>query len=53
MGMLGVVTSIEVQACVADDPNVITWFELHTSVARPPRLQEIGAIRVAFDHARK
>lgn len=35
MGMLGVVTSIEVQARVADDHNVITWFELHTSVAPP------------------
>ena len=31
--MLGIVTSIDVQARVANDDNVITWFDLHTSIA--------------------
>lgn len=37
VGMLGIVTSIEVQARVADEHDVITWFDLHTSVAAPAR----------------
>lgn len=57
MGMLRVVTSIEAQARVADDHDVITWFDLHTSVAPPAptanwsHVQDgrIVRIRVAFD----
>ncbi len=33
--MLGIVTSIEVHARVADGDDVITRFALHTSVALP------------------
>src|ERR1700728_498452 len=57
LGMLGIVTSIEVQARVADEHDVITWFELHTSVAPPAPTAnwshvqdgQITRIRVAFD----
>jgi hypothetical protein len=57
LGMLGIVTSIEVQARVADEHDVITWFELHTSVAPPAPTAnwshvedgQINRIRVAFD----
>jgi len=35
MGMLGIVTAIEVQAQVADDHDVITWFGLHTTAPAP------------------
>lgn len=57
MGMLGIVTSIEVQARVADEHDVITWFDLHTSVASPAPTANwshvengrITRIRVAFD----
>jgi len=57
MGMLGIVTAIEVQARVADEHDVITWFDLHTPVAAPAptanwsHVQDghITGIRVAFD----
>jgi hypothetical protein len=57
LGMLGIVTSIEVQARVADEHDVITWFELHTNVAPPAPTANwshvehgrITRIRVAFD----
>ena len=57
LGMLGMVTSIEVQARVADEQDVITWFNLHTSVAPPAPTAnwshvdngQITRIRVAFD----
>jgi hypothetical protein len=57
LGMLGIVTSIEVQARVADEQDVITWFDLHTSVAPPAPTAnwshiekgQITRIRVAFD----
>lgn len=35
MGMLGIVTAIEVQARVTDDHDVITRSGLHTTVAAP------------------
>jgi hypothetical protein len=57
LGMLSIVTSIEVQARVADEHDVITWFALHTSVAAPAPTANwshvedgrITRIRVAFD----
>ncbi len=57
LGMLRIVTSIEVLARVADEHDVITWFELHTSVAPPAPTAnwshvehgQITRIRVAFD----
>jgi limonene-1,2-epoxide hydrolase len=57
MGMLGIVTRIDVQARAADGDDVITWFDLHTMVADPvptanwSRVQDgrICRIRVAFD----
>jgi hypothetical protein len=57
MGMLGIVTSIEVQARIADENDVITWFDLHTAAAPPAPTANwshvedgrITRIRVAFD----
>jgi hypothetical protein len=57
MGMLGIVTAIEVQARVADDHDVITWFDLRTTAAAPEPTAnrshaedgQITRIRVAFD----
>jgi ketosteroid isomerase-like protein len=57
IGMLGIVTKIDVQARVADDHDVITWFDLHTNAAAPTptanwsHIQDgrIARIRVAFD----
>ena len=57
MGMLSIVTAIEVQAQVADDHDVITWFDLHTAHAAPAPTAnwshveegQITRIRVAFD----
>jgi ketosteroid isomerase-like protein len=57
LGMLGIVTSIQVQARVADETDVITWFELHTRAAPPAPTAnwshvvdgKITRIRVAFD----
>jgi ketosteroid isomerase-like protein len=57
LGMLRIVTAIEVQARVADEHDVITWFDLHTRVAAPAPTANWGhaedgritRIRVAFD----
>ena len=57
MGMLGIVTAIEVQARVADEHDVITWFDLHTTAADAAPTANwshvengrITRIRVAFD----
>lgn len=57
MGMLGIVTAIEVQDRVTDEHDVITWFDLHTSIADPAPTAtwnhvengHITRIRVAFD----
>lgn len=57
LGMLGIVTDIEVHARVADGNDVITWFDLHTTVAPPTSTANwshvengrIIRIRVAFD----
>jgi transcription initiation factor TFIID subunit TAF12 len=55
--MLGIVTAIQVQARVADEQDVITWFDLHTTAADPTPTAnwsnvqdgQITAIRVTFD----
>lgn len=55
--MLGIVTDIDVHARVADGNDVITWFDLHTTVAPPTPTANwshvengrIIRIRVAFD----
>ena len=57
LGMLAIVTGIDVQARVADDTDVITWYDLHTSVAPPVQTANwshvedgrITRIRAAFD----
>lgn len=57
LGMLGIVTSIQVLARVAGEHEVITWFDLHTSVAPPTPTAnwthvqdgQITRIRVMFD----
>jgi limonene-1,2-epoxide hydrolase len=57
LGMLGIVTEIEIHARVADTSDVITWFDLHTSVASPSPTANwshvengrIARIQVAFD----
>ena len=57
IGMLGIVTAIKVQARVANDHDVITWFDLHTRAAAPAPTAnwshvedgQIARIRVAFD----
>ncbi len=59
-GMARTMVSIDVQARVADESDVITWFDLHTSVAPPTpvanwmhvRDGRIAAIRVTFDPRR-
>jgi len=57
LGMRRIVTDIRVQTRVADGTDVITWFDLHTTVAPPvptanwSHVQDgrIAHIRVAFD----
>lgn len=57
MGMLGIVTSIEVKARVGAGSDVITWFDLHTTVAPPAPTAnwshiedgQIARIQVTFD----
>lgn len=57
LGMAQVLTGIEVQAMVVDGSDVITWFELQTSIAPPTPTANwshvdggrIARIRVAFD----
>jgi len=56
-GMSQMMTGIDVKAIVSDGEDVITWFELHTTVAPPAptanwshvRDGKIARIRVAFD----
>jgi hypothetical protein len=56
-GMAQIVTDIVVQKTFADGPDVLTWFDLHTTVAPPcptanwSRVEngKITSIRVAFD----
>lgn len=56
-GLGSVVTRIDVHARVADETDVITWFDLHTSVAPPAATAnwthvengKIKRIRVTFD----
>lgn len=56
-GLGGLLTRIDVHARVADETDVVTWFDLHTSVAAPAavanwtRVEDgrIAHIRVTFD----
>lgn len=56
-GLGQVLTRIDVRARVADDSDVITWFDLHTSIAGPAAVAnwahvedgKIKRIRVTFD----
>jgi SnoaL-like domain len=56
-GMSEIVTDVVVQHRFVDGPDVLTWFDLHTSVAPPVPTANwshveggrITAIRVAFD----
>lgn len=56
-GMAQVLDKIEVKERLSDGPSVITWFDLHTTVAEPAptanwmRVEDglITEIRVAFD----
>lgn len=56
-GLGSVITRIDVQARMASETDVITWFALHTSVAPPAMTAnwshveggKISRIRVAFD----
>ncbi len=57
MGMLAIVTDIDVTLQVADGDDVITWFDLHTTLAPPTPTANwshvengrISRIRVTFD----
>ncbi len=57
MGMLAIVTDIDVTLRVADGDDVITWFDLHTTIAPPTPTANwshvengrISRIRVTFD----
>lgn len=56
-GMSKIVTDIEILKMVVDGPDVLTWFELHSTVAGPtPTVNwshiedgRISRIRVTFD----
>ena len=56
-GLAKVITGIVIQVMVADGPDVMTWYDLHTSVAPPcptvnwSRIEDgkIQAIRAVFD----
>lgn len=56
-GMSQIVTDVVVHKVFVDGPDVLTWFDLHTSVADPAPTANwmhtesgrITAIRVAFD----
>jgi hypothetical protein len=56
-GMSQIVTDVDVQHVFVDGPDVLTWFDLHTSVADPvPTANwshvedgKVTRIRVAFD----
>jgi hypothetical protein len=55
--MASIMTGVHVQKVFADGDDVLTWFELHTSVAPPVPVANwmhtesgrIASIRVAFD----
>lgn len=55
--MFAITTDIVIQKMVADDDDVLTWFELHTSVAPPApvanwsRIEngKIARVRATFD----
>jgi SnoaL-like domain len=57
LGMLDIVTGLDVHMRLADDHDVITWFDLHTSIAPPTPTANwshvedgrITRIRVTFD----
>jgi ketosteroid isomerase-like protein len=56
-GLAKVITGIVIQVMVADGPDVMTWYDLHTSVAPPcPTVNwshvedgKIQSIRAVFD----
>lgn len=56
-GMSQITTGIEVERMLADGPDVITWFQLHTKVAGPTPVANwihvedgrIARVRVTFD----
>jgi len=56
-GMAQIITDIVIHKTFVDDANVLTWFDLHTSLAPPcPTANwshvengQISAIRVTFD----
>lgn len=56
-GMAHILTSIDIQHMFVDGPDVLTWFDLHTSIAPPCATAnwshvengKITAIRVTFD----
>jgi hypothetical protein len=56
-GMAKIVTDVVIQKRFVDGPDVLTWFELHTSVAPPAAVAnwshvedgKITRIRVTFD----
>lgn len=56
-GLAQIITDIEIHKIFVDGPDVLTWYDLHTSVADPiptanwSRVEDgkIVAIRVAFD----
>lgn len=56
-GMSEIVTDIDITHVFVDGPNVLTWFDLHTSIASPAstanwqRIEDgtIREIRVTFD----
>src|ERR1700758_4995005 len=56
-GMAQIITKIDIQHMFVDGPDVLTWFDLHTSVAPPcPTANwshvengKISRIRVTFD----
>ena len=56
-GMSQILADIDIQKMFVDGPDVLTWFELHTTVAPPAAVAnwshveegKISAIRVTFD----
>lgn len=56
-GLLQIVTGVEVHRVLSDGPDVMTWYDLHTSVAAPAptvnwsRVEDgrIVRMRVTFD----
>ena len=56
-GLAAMMDRVQVAAMVADGPDVITWFELHTTIAEPTPVAnwshvengKITQIRVTFD----